>query len=47
MNPDQVKVLHLTVRVATGTASGTVIKNGATLQDDASGWSASASTVVK
>ena len=47
VNPDQVKVLHLTVKVAKGTAYGTVIKNDATLQDDASGGSASASTVVK
>jgi immune inhibitor A len=47
VSSDQVKVLHLTVMVAKGTASGTVIKNAATLHDDASGWSASASTVVK
>ena len=47
VNPDQVRVLHLWLKVAKGTAHGTVIKNTATLQDDASGWSASASTVVK
>ena len=47
VSPDQVRVLHLWVKVAKGTAHGTVIKNVATLQDDASGGSASASTVVK
>jgi hypothetical protein len=33
--------------VKKGTAPGTVVRNSATLQDDASGDSASASTTVK
>jgi immune inhibitor A len=47
VGPNQVKVLHLTLKIAKGTAYGTVIQNAATLQDDASGGSASVSTVVK
>ena len=47
VSPDHVRVLHLWVKVTRGTAHGTVVKNVATLQDDASGGSASASTVVK
>ena len=47
VHPHQTKVLHVLVTVNRRTPSGTVITNDATLYDDASGDSASASTTIK
>jgi immune inhibitor A len=43
----QTRVITFSVKVNAGTPSGTVVTNDATLADDASGASASATTVVK
>jgi uncharacterized repeat protein (TIGR01451 family) len=47
VEPSGVKVFHVWVRVKSGTPGGTEIVNTATLQDDAVGDGASATTVVK
>ena len=47
ISPTQTKVYTFTVKVNAGTSSGAGITNTATLMDDASGSSASATTVVK
>ena len=45
--PNETKVSVFLVKVNAGTPGGTVITNDATLSDDASGSSASATTTVK
>jgi len=47
ISPAQTKVSVFSMIVNAGTPSGTVIANEATLDDDANGSSASATTVVK
>ena len=47
VGPNRVVVLHLLLMVKRGTPSHTVVTNTAILQDDASGGSASTSTMVK